>query len=185
VTQNLFIFGSVIMIVFQLSTAWGASEKKLHLDMSALAQKEKSQAGKVTQKQIDSLQKKFKSAKSLNSQQMDFLSGKHWGCDMYGVRSRNQIKKKVNLYEFTLKAHPQNPGTHIVRNTGAQVIKKYNQTLEGLKGSKGPLKEVVRITPSQHLIAELSIKTPPESSSKETPSVIDQSRSVVAYSICQ
>ncbi|MAE75235.1 MAG: hypothetical protein CL675_14170 [Bdellovibrionaceae bacterium] len=140
----------------------------------------------VPDDKVQELQKQFKEAKAPDAVRLDFEKNHRWTCKLYGVRSQMQVEKGIGLYHFDVEANPQSKTSKVVINRGAQIMQRYEALQEGLVAQKGPLKDIVRLTPNGKLIAELSItnREPASQSKKETKSVLDRQRNVVAYALC-
>lgn len=96
-----------------------------------------------------------------SSKNADILKQKQWTCDMYGVRTRLQVKRGVKLYNW------KDSGWH---NDGAQIVRDYKAEERGLIGSTGPLEDQVKMNSKGQLISRLSLTRP--------------ERQVVAYAVC-
>lgn len=86
-----------------------------------------------------------------------------WKCDMYGVRTRLQVKRGMNLYKWT-----QRDGYW--QNLGAQLPRQYQAEGADLVGKQDKFIDRVRMTSKGTLIAQLSVSDP-------TPQIL-------AYSTC-
>lgn len=93
------------------------------------------------------------------------VTNKKWSCDMYGIRSRLQVQRKVNLYSLNKESQS---GAFV--NSGAQVVSQYTSKDNILKGQNERFEDQIRLTAEGQLISRLT-------SLKPVPSVI-------AYSIC-
>ena len=89
------------------------------------------------------------------------IKQKVWTCDMYGVRTRLQVKRGVQLYNW------KQDGWH---NDGAQIVRDYTAEPSGLTGAKGPLQDEVKLNSKGQLISRLSLTRP--------------EHQVVAYAVC-
>jgi hypothetical protein len=98
-----------------------------------------------------------------SSKSVSTLKQKVWTCDMYGVRTRLQVKRGVKLYNWKAESD--------WHNDGAQVVRDYKNVGGKLIGSTGPLEDQVKLTSQGRLISRLSIAKGPE-------------REVVAYAVC-
>ena len=98
----------------------------------------------------------------------DFSNGalvknKEWTCDMYGVRSRLQVKRGIKLYQWS-----DRESWH---NDGSQVVSEYRLQGRMLTGiSKKGIEDQVKLTANGRLISRLSVTQP--------------NPVVIAYSIC-
>lgn len=92
------------------------------------------------------------------------IAHKKWLCDMFGVRSRLQVKKQVALYNFEASEKAT------WKNHGSQPVSSYTVTAEQLVGREKSLKDIVRLNREGQLISQLSSNDP-------------QPR-VIAYSLC-
>ena len=128
---------------------------------------------------ISSLQDDFKSGSIPDQKRLKEKSS--WNCKLYGMRSRLQTLEKPNFYNFRLQ------GTEL-KNSGTQIVKNYEQSNSGLKGTTGPLTEEVRLTSDGKLIGEMSIGNTSsiESSNNRTVrSIANLGKEVIAYSVCR
>lgn len=98
----------------------------------------------------------MKSATALSVKQ------KIWTCDMYGVRTRMQVKRNVKLYRFT--------NADDWKNSGSQVVSDYRKKDDSLKAENERFEDQLRLTGKGQLISRLSVLKP--------------ERAVVAYSVC-
>lgn len=107
----------------------------------------------VTPAQVDELQTTFAAA-SLTPDDLQTLIGtKGWRCDLYGVRTRLQVRRDIDVYRFTRTI----PDAEI-KNSGAQPITSYAIDAKSLRGTgEHGLIDEVRVTPKKELIAKLSI----------------------------
>lgn len=108
-------------------------------------------------KELESLfrQSEFNLKKSENMKQ------KEWTCDMYGVRTRLQVKHGVKLY------HWKSTSWH---NDGVQPVQDYKPQSEELVGQSARFEDRIRMTAGGQIISQLTVVHP--------------NRQVVAYSLC-
>ena len=92
------------------------------------------------------------------------VRGREWTCDMYGMRTRLQVKRGVKLYRF------DEGREETWHNRGAQLVEDYRLADGRLTGTRRQLEDQVKVTPQGKLISRLS--------------VLEPERQVVAYSIC-
>lgn len=90
------------------------------------------------------------------------LKQKLWTCDMYGVRTRLQVKRGVKLYNFKKESD--------WHNDGAQIVRDYKPENGRLIGMAGNLEDQVKMNSKGQLISRLSLTRP--------------ERQVVAYAVC-
>jgi hypothetical protein len=103
----------------------------------------------------------------------EFSSPKHarslkhgpWVCDMYGVRSRMQVRRDLRLYVWSGEA---GAAWH---NDGAQLVSEYRAVDGSLTGTHDRFEDQVKLTADGRLISRLSVLAP--------------QRAVVAYSVCR
>ena len=105
------------------------------------------------------LAREFENA-DFSSNQAASIKQKKWTCDMYGVRTRLQVKRGVKLYQWASDWH----------NEGAQIVRDYKNENGNLIGQHGPLEDQVRVNSKGQLISRLSLTRP--------------EREVVAYAVC-
>lgn len=86
-----------------------------------------------------------------------------WSCDMFGMRTKLQVQRRVNLYEF--KAADSS-----FENHGAQPVQDYHFKQNALEGSTTKVIDRLRMTTSGALISELSTASAPHT--------------ILAYSVC-
>lgn len=79
---------------------------------------------------------------------------------MYGVRSRLQVKRDVNLYQWNGNS-----------NAGAQLVRTYRVENNMIIGNSGPIEDQLKLNSKGQLISQLSL-TKPE-------------RQILAYSVCK
>ncbi len=91
----------------------------------------------------------------------DKIKQKVWTCDMYGVRTRLQVKRGVKLYNWKQAGW---------RNDGSQIVRNYSAEDGELRGRHGPLQDEVKINAKGQLISRLSLTHP--------------APQVVAYAVC-
>lgn len=96
-----------------------------------------------------------------SSKNFSTLKQKIWNCDMYGVRTRLQVKRGLKLYAWT------GADWH---NEGSQIVREYATSENGLTGNIGTLEDEVKLNAKGQLISRLSIARP--------------ERQVVAYAVC-
>jgi hypothetical protein len=128
---------------------------------------------------ISRLQDDFKSGRSPDQKKLNEKSS--WNCKLFGMRSRLQTLEKPNFYNFS----SQGAG---LKNTGTQIVKNYELSSSGLKGTTGPLVEEVRQTPAGILIGEMSIISPSPNDAANTGSIrsiANLGKEVIAYSVCK
>lgn len=106
------------------------------------------------------LETQFEKAE-FSSKSADTIKQKLWTCDMYGVRTRLQVKRGVKLYNW------KKSDWH---NEGAQIVRDYQAGTGGLIGSTGKLEDQVKINADGKLISRLTLTEP--------------KREVVAYAVC-
>ena len=81
------------------------------------------------------------------------IDTKGWRCDLYGVRTRLQVRRDVDVYRFE-RLTP----TADLKNSGAQPISTYRVSDDALKGSgEHGLVDEIRLTSENELIAKLTI----------------------------
>jgi len=78
-----------------------------------------------------------------------------WVCDMYGMRSRLQIKRHVALYEFENEAE-------LWKNSGEQVITTYKIEGNALVGKSEKIRDQIRVTPEGQLISRVTLASEPD-----------------------
>ena len=108
------------------------------------------------------LEKDFNS-EPFKSPESSKIKHKKWTCDMYGVRTRLQVKRDVKLYNFKTDSS--------WRNDGAQVVTEYKLEETSLVGRSERFEDQVKINSKGELISRLSVSSP--------------ERQVVAYSVCK
>ena len=157
---------------------------------SIFAMSAKDQSPWVSDVQVSHLRSQFDSARTLEPGLVTAKS--KWACQLFGVRSRNQIIKNSSFYKFSpfSEKFPAKPVG--ISNSGKQVVRKYRYQDKQLIGSLGPIIDSVRANSSGQLIAEMSIprrrsKTSQGSNhrSKSLSSLIDKNREVISYAICK
>lgn len=97
----------------------------------------------------------------VSSKDFAALKLKKWTCDMYGVRTRLQVKRGLKLYEWNQENW---------HNEGSQIVRDYTFSDVGLTGKNGPIEDQVKVNPKGQLISRLSVLRP--------------DRQVVAYAVC-
>ena len=107
------------------------------------------------------LERQFEKAE-FSSRSASALKQKQWTCDMYGVRTRLQLKRGIKLYNW--KQHNN------WSNSGAQVVRDYKAEDGKLIGSTGSLEDQVKVSSNGQIISRLSLTHP--------------DRQVVAYAVC-
>lgn len=90
------------------------------------------------------------------------IKHKLWICDMYGVRSRLQVRRGIKLYQWSEN------GSWV--NSGAQPVHEYRAQNGALVGTHDKLEDKIKFDPNGRLISRLSVIAP--------------ERKVVAYSVC-
>ncbi len=111
------------------------------------------------------LERQFNEARSATANSNSILNRK-WTCDMYGVRSRLQVKRNVNLYSLN--------ATELgIANSGAQVVSSYGATNGNLSGRNSRFEDQLRLTPDGLLLSRLSLHGQTEPGA------------VIAYSVCR
>lgn len=132
----------------------------------------------VSPQTVESLAKRFGAAPKSKVDIAKLLTAKKWRCEIFGIRSRFQVRRNVGLYDFSCPSG----GTQTCRNRGAQPVESYEvrgATLIGISDGdgrlRGTLRDEIHVAPDGTLISRLSLAR--ESSSAESP--------VVAYSVCQ
>jgi len=90
------------------------------------------------------------------------LKQKMWTCDMYGVRTRLQVKRGVKLYHWKETAGWQ--------NGGAQVVRDYRPAQGKLVGEAGRFEDQVKLNSKGQLVSRLSLTLP--------------ERQVISYAVC-
>lgn len=90
------------------------------------------------------------------------IKQKIWTCDMYGMRSKMQVKRGVKLYQWK--------NENDWKNSGAQVVSNYKTSDNSLSGETDRFEDQVRLTSKGQLISRLSLTRP--------------ERQVLAYSVC-
>ena len=107
----------------------------------------------VTPAEVDRLQEKFAAAHLKAEDVTRVIDTKGWRCDLYGVRTRLQVRRDVDVYRFE-RLIP----TADLKNSGAQPISTYRVSDDALKGSgEHGLVDEVRLTSENELIAKLTI----------------------------
>ncbi len=119
----------------------------------------------ISLEQKAQLEKQFDEAHSA-ADKAETVSGRRWTCDMYGVRSRLQVQRDVNLY--SLKKTDLG-----YTNSGAQVVNQYSAAEGILKGGNARFEDQLRLTADGRLISRLSLRN------QASPSA------VIAYSVCR
>lgn len=112
------------------------------------------------------LERQFEEAKSA-ADRADSVAGRKWTCDMYGVRSRLQVQRDVNLY--SLKKGPLG-----YTNAGAQVVQEYSASNGVFSGLNARFEDQIRLTADGRLISRLSRRG-------QAPG----DGTVIAYSLCR
>lgn len=112
------------------------------------------------------LEVQFERAKSLAELKKE-VEGRKWSCDMFGVRSRMQVKRNVKLYSLKKR------DTGSYSNSGAQVVSQYRESGNTLHGENERFEDQVRVTEDGRLISRLSLRGP------------SQPNMVIAYSLCR
>ena len=107
------------------------------------------------------LERQFEEA-DFSSATAGALKQKQWTCDMYGVRTRLQVKRGVKLYNWKQQANWS--------NSGAQIVRDYKTENGRLVGITGPLEDQVKLSANGQIISRLSLTRP--------------DRQVVAYAVC-
>lgn len=107
------------------------------------------------------LERQFEKAE-FSSKAAVALKQKQWTCDMYGVRTRLQVKRGIKLYNWKDQADWS--------NSGAQVVRNYKAEDGRLIGSTGSLEDQVKLNSNGQIISRLSLTRP--------------DRQVVAYAVC-
>lgn len=116
----------------------------------------------ISPEQKQQLVRDFEQAKL---EKAESLLDKKWTCDMYGVRSRLQVQRNVNLYSLKMDAGGR------FKNSGAQVVTDYKNDGQALKGQTDRFEDQLRMTASGQLISRLSLR-------KDEPIVL-------AYAVCR
>lgn len=78
----------------------------------------------------------------------DRILGKKWSCDLYGIKSRLQKVRGVQLYDFSKSGAGY-------KNTGSQVTKAYSIQRGNFIGTRENLKDQVRLLEDGRLISRL------------------------------
>lgn len=94
------------------------------------------------------------------------IQGHDWQCDMYGMRSKMQVKHGLKLYKWSSPS-AEKPEMH---NSGAQLVNDYKADGGALIGIHERFEDQVKLTPDGHLISQLSVISP--------------QKMIVAYSVC-
>jgi len=115
----------------------------------------------ISPEQKQELERQFEKAE-FSAATAGALKQKQWTCDMYGVRTRLQVKRGVKLYNWKQQADWS--------NSGAQIVRDYKVDNEKLVGLTGPLEDQVKVSSNGKIISRLSITRP--------------DRQVVAYAVC-
>jgi hypothetical protein len=90
------------------------------------------------------------------------IKHKTWTCDMYGVRTRLQVRRGVKLYRWSNASDWQ--------NAGAQVVTNYQVAKDSLNGRTDRYEDQVKVTADGRIISRLSALKP--------------TTTVLAYSVC-
>lgn len=124
------------------------------------------------------LEKNFK--KSATPSKSKIL-GSNWVCDMYGMRTRFQVERGLNLYSFGSSS------SKVIKNSGTQMFGAYSTSEGGLFASRGPLKDIIRVTDKGQLISEMSIanRVPEAEANAAAVKAIEEDRIVIAYTLCE
>lgn len=115
----------------------------------------------ISPKKKAELELQFEKA-DFSSKDQALVKQKKWTCDMYGVRTRLQVKRGMKLYRWQEGAPWHNEGVQVVRDYQAQK----NQLL----GQNDRFEDSLKINSKGQLISRLSALRP--------------ERQVVAYSVC-
>lgn len=108
------------------------------------------------------LEAQFEKAQ-FSSKDLAAIKQKQWTCDMYGVRSRLQVKRGIKLYKWMPSKNLQ--------NDGAQIVRDYRESTDGVVGTTDRFEDQVKINSKGQLLSKLSLIAP--------------ERQVVAYSVCE
>lgn len=117
----------------------------------------------VSPEQKAQLEKDFQDA-SLSDLQRTELFGKKWTCDMYGVRTRLQVQHGLKLYQLV-------DDKNGVKNSGVQLIARYNKESGRLTGRDDRFEDQIKMTARGQLISRLSLSS--------------GTHDVLAYSLCE
>lgn len=117
----------------------------------------------VSQAQVDSLLLQFNSAKSTVDQTL-LATHPQWTCNMYGVRSRLQIRRGLSNYNWSRQDDQWS-------NSGELPVGRYVQAKDGLQGTgERGVRDDVRQLGKDKLIARLSRQDSPDT--------------ILSYSVC-
>lgn len=116
----------------------------------------------ISPEQKDQIAADFEKAKL---EKADEVLDRKWSCDMFGVRSRLQVQRGVNLYSLRSAMDGE------ILNKGAQVVAKYQPKDGALLGRTDRFEDEIRMTSSGQLISRLSGR--------------QAGVGVIAYSICK
>ena len=94
----------------------------------------------------------------------DAIKQKKWNCDMYGVRTRLQVKHDMPLYRWDNKES--------WHNDGAQVVNDYVEDAGSLRGKNARFQDQIKLNAKGQLLSRLSLNQP------------EGEAQVVAYSVC-
>ena len=122
-------------------------------------------------------------SQSRNPTPLELLKKESWTCKIHGMRSRIQVHQRSDFYKFF-----QLPTSELI-NSGAQDVSVYDYKDSALVGKSKNLTDIIRITPTGKLIAELST-TESSTLSKSifgdiTPARGDKNSVVIAYTTCK